>query len=313
MDLGSKLVKLSLSNYQAPGDLLMLSAAIRDLHACYPGQFLTEVQSNCSELWENNPHITEFGKNEKDVKKIKCEYPLMHRSNELPYHFIHGFIHFLNEKLKLNIRPTAFKGHVHLSADEKSDAVLKKFGLEKPFWLLNAGGKNDFTIKWWDSQRYQQVIDHYKGRIQFVQVGAAEHCHPDLEGVIDLRGRTTIRELMQLTYHADGVVTPVSFLMHLAAAIEPKYPKAQLKPCVVVAGGREPVHWEQYPGHQFIHTVGALSCCATGGCWKSRTVALGDGSANDRKENLCVKASPNPTKGGEWLPRCMDMITAEIN
>ena len=34
------------------------------------------------------------------------------------------------------------------------------------------------------------------------------------------------------------------------------------RPCVVVAGGREPAHWEAYPDHQFIHNNGALRCCA---------------------------------------------------
>jgi hypothetical protein len=73
------------------------------------------------------------------------------------------------------------------------------------------------------------------------------------------------------------------------------------RPCVVVAGGREPPHWEAYPHHQFIHTIGALPCCDNGGCWKSRTVPLGDGDEKDRPENLCVDVV-----GG--LPRCMDMI-----
>ncbi len=316
MDLDTKMMRLSLINHQAPGDLLMLSAALRDLHACYPGQFLTEVKSSCPEIWLNNPHITEFGKHDKDVQNLKCEYPLIHKSNTLPYHFIHGFIQFLNEKLNLNIRPTAFKGDIHLSEEEKSEAILKQFGIETPFWLLNAGGKNDFTIKWWDAARYQQVVDHYKGRIQFVQVGASEHYHPTLEGVIDLTGKTTLRESIQLTHHAQGVLTPVSFLMHLSAAVETKADAPVLRPCVVVAGGREPVHWEEYPGHQFIHTVGALACCAHGGCWRSRTVALSDGSPNDRKENLCVdvvkKTSLAPSfQGGDFLPRCMDMITAD--
>ena len=45
----------------------------------------------------------------------------------------------------------------------------------------------------------------------------------------------------------------------------------------MVAGGREPPHFTAYPHHQYIHTVGALRCCDDGGCWKSRTRALGDG------------------------------------
>ena len=76
------------------------------------------------------------------------------------------------------------------------------------------------------------------------------------------------------------------------------------RPCVVIAGGREPPHFTAYPHHQFIHTVGALRCCDNGGCWKSRTLPLGDGDVNDRPDALCVDVVGT-------LPRCMDMITAD--
>jgi len=72
----------------------------------------------------------------------------------------------------------------------------------------------------------------------------------------------------------------------------------------VVAGGREPPHWESYPHHQFLHTVGALPCCATGGCWKARIVPLGDGDEKDGPKHLCVDVV-------NGLPRCMDIITPE--
>ena len=73
---------------------------------------------------------------------------------------------------------------------------------------------------------------------------------------------------------------------------------------MVIAGGREPPHFTAYPHHQYIHRVGALPCCDQGGCWKSRTVALGDGDAKDAPEELCVNVVAVP------LPRCMDMISA---
>lgn len=79
--------------------------------------------------------------------------------------------------------------------------------------------------------------------------------------------------------------------------------KPKNRPCVVVAGGREPMHWEAYPHHQFIHTNGALLCCDSGGCWKSRVVPLGDGDEKDKPENLCVDVVG-------MLPRCLHMITA---
>ena len=308
--------RLILTNHQSPGDVVMLTAAVRDLHAACPGRFLTDVRTPCPGLWENNPHLTPLTESAPDVETIQCEYPLIHHSNQRPYHFIHAFTRFLSERLGVCIEPTAFKGDIHLSDAEKSwmSQVQEIVGEDVPFWIVNAGGKRDFTAKWWEPARYQQVVDHFRGRIQFVQVGELGHHHPALRGVIDLRGKTDVRQFVRLMYHAQGALCPVTFAMHLAAAVETKVQgpksnaqgpsfKVQNRPCVVVAGGREPMQWEAYPHHQYIHTNGALRCCDNGGCWKSRVVPLGDGDEKDRPENVCVDVVGT-------LPRCLDMITA---
>ncbi|MDQ3776124.1 MAG: hypothetical protein M3461_18125 [Pseudomonadota bacterium] len=90
--------------------------------------------------------------------------------------------------------------------------------------------------------------------------------------------------------------------MHLAAAVETRPGMPKNRPCVVVAGGREPPHGEAYPHHQFIHRAGALACCDGGGCWRSRVVPLGDGNEKDAPEHCCVDVVG-------VLPRCMDLIT----
>ena len=297
--------KLILRNSQSPGDILMLTAAVRDLHVCHPGEFLTDVRTPFPDLWEHNPHVTPLSEEDDDVEVVDCHYPLIHRSNQAPYHFLHGFTEYLNERLGLSIRPTEFRGDIHLSDAEKSwfEAVQRAEGRVRPFWLLVSGGKHDFTIKWWSHERYQEVVDHFRGRIEFVQVGEASHHHPRLEGVVDLRGQTTLRQLVRLMYHAQGAISPVSLLMHLAAAVETKPGMPSHRPCVVIAGGREPPHWTAYPHHQFLHRVGALPCCDDGGCWKSRTVPLGDGDEKDAPEALCVDVIDD-------LPRCMAMILA---
>jgi ADP-heptose:LPS heptosyltransferase len=280
----------------------MLTAAVRDLHRCYPGEFRTATRTSCAELWLNNPYISNI---EGDAREIQCEYPLINGANQLPYHFIHGFIAHLNGLLGLSIYPTQFRGDIYLSDQEKLSAHDFANRMEKKsYWLIAAGGKLDYTIKWWSTDRYQSVVNALSKRISFVQIGAYGHHHPPLEGVIDLRGRTTLRQLIRLVHCADGCLTPVSLLMHLAPAIEPGPERITRRSCVVIAGGREPPHWEAYPTHAFLHTVGMLSCCSTGGCWKSRTIAIGDGYENDATDKLCSHVTNN-------LPRCMDMITPE--
>ncbi len=298
--------KLILVNRQSPGDVVLLTAAVRDLHQTYPGRFLTDVRTPCPALWENNSWITAISDDDQEAQTLDCEYPLIHQSNQLPYHFIHGFHRFLSNQLGVVFEPTDFRGHLPVSDLEKSwiSQVEEIVGSAVPFWIVAAGGKMDFTIKWWDHKRFQAVVDHFKGKIFFVQIGEAGHHHPPLDGVLDLRGKTDLRQLIRLVYHAQGVLCPVTLSMHLAAAIETKPGEPKNRPCVVVAGGREPTHWEAYPNHQFIHTLGALRCCDNGGCWRSRTVPLGDGDEKDRPENCCVDVVGN-------LPRCMDMITSE--
>jgi hypothetical protein len=290
-----------LSNFQSPGDIVMLTAAVRDIHLAHPGQFCTDVRTSAPEIWQNNPFITPL--DDRCAETIECHYPLIHRSNQEPWHFIHGFHQYLSGKLGVSVHPTAFRGDIHLSDLEKSwiSQVHEIVGSDVPFWIIVSGGKRDYTAKLWSLARLQAVVDRFAGRIAFVQVGEAGHNHPPLLGVIDLRGKTDLRQLIRLVYHAQGVLCPVTLLMHLAASIGVKGGFPKNRPCVVIAGGREPPHWEAYPHHQFLHRVGSLSCCDNGGCWKSRVVPLGDGDEKDRPENLCVDVVYD-------LPRCMDMI-----
>jgi len=281
----------------------MLTAAVRDLHHCYPGEFITDVRTLCSELWENNPDVTPLDDSDPDAEHIDCSYPLINRANRTPYHCLHGFIEFFNTKFGLSIQPTSFKGAIYLSEQEKAwySQVREVTRKDIPFWIIAAGGKFDITIKWWQIERYQEVVNALRREVQFVQVGGGGHAHPRLDGVIDFRGQTNLRELIRLVHHSDGVLCSITALMHFAAAVETRNSHAPNRPCVVIAGGREPVHWEQYPSHQFIHTIGALPCCLQGGCWKDRIFALRDGDKRDRLQNRCANIVDD-------LPRCMDMI-----
>ncbi|CAA9891058.1 conserved hypothetical protein [Candidatus Methylobacter favarea] len=182
--MNKSLRKLILRCPLSPGDILMLTAAVRDLHKTHPGKFLTDIRTTCAEIWENNPYITQIDENDSDVEDIYCEYPLINHSNQLPYHFIHGFRLFLQDKLGVEIKPHAFKGDIHLSALEKSwmSQIEESEGLGTRFWICVSGGKLDYTAKWWDPDQMQQVVDYFRDRIRFVQCGEANHIHPKLRG-----------------------------------------------------------------------------------------------------------------------------------
>src|SRR5262245_22422291 len=134
--------KLILQNFQSPGDIVMLTAAVRDLHRTAPGRFETDVRTACPHLWENNPFITPIPDDAKGIEIIECQYPLVHRSNTGPWHFIHGFTKYLSERLDVQIEPGDFKGDIHLSVEEKSwmSQVQEVTRDPLPFWIIVAGG-----------------------------------------------------------------------------------------------------------------------------------------------------------------------------
>ena len=279
--------KILIHNHQSPGDILVLTGTVRDIKLAHP-EIEVAVKTTAMELWYNNPHISIPSK---DSEIVLAEYPLIHKSNAVSSHFTEGFRLFFEDKLKLDIPQTSFKPDVHFLPDEKSK-------VEGKYWVIMAGGKFDFTAKWWHFNDYQKVVDHFKGKIKFVQCGEKNHWHKPLSGVVDMLGKTNTREYMNVVNQSQGVLTPVSFGMHMAAACD--------KACVVIAGGREPASWEQYSNHRFLDTCGALDCCKFGGCWKSRCHQVGDGDEKDLEKNLCV----NRVKREQdvYIPKCMDMI-----
>src|SRR3954454_13694402 len=125
----------------------MLTAAVRDLHRAHPGTFVTDVRTPFLDLWRHNPHITPLSDDDPDAELVDCHYPLIDRCNTVPCHFLHGFVAYLNERLRLDIRVTEFKGDIFISDEEKADAarVVTAFGGGgRPYWLFVSGGKRDY-------------------------------------------------------------------------------------------------------------------------------------------------------------------------
>jgi ADP-heptose:LPS heptosyltransferase len=308
----------------SPGDTCVMTAAVRDLHLAYPGRFRTDVRCVAEELFDNNPYLDDLDENDVSLRKaeifwrnkpdtvifndidagimhIKMNYDMIHQSNTGAVHFLHGFICHLERTLGLRIPVTQFKGDIHLTEEEKR--VPLSMVWDRDFWIIMAGGKYDITAKWWDPERWQELVDMFAGCIQFVQCGEKGHFHEPLRGVIDLRGKTSTRDFVRLMHHAAGVVCPVTFAMHLAAAVPTRSGRFRNRPCVVIAGGREPLQWVQYPHHRVLATNGALPCCDQGGCWKSKCDRI---RPDDDRGDICLQ--PTLTRNAIYIPKCMAMI-----
>lgn len=230
-------------------------------------------------------------------------YFTIKKTNEHPQHMTHAWLAGITNALGLPYcLPSKLGGRIYMTPAEREPFLIQIHGsggqdvfdpdprqwgtgstgvgpadqaqdprewvpVPEPYWLINAGSRGDQPLKQWPVERYQSVIDQTP-EITWVQIGASDATHPELRGVISMVGKTSHRDLIRLMYRASGVLCGVTYLQHLAAAVERPPGVQGLRPAVVVSGGREPISWFGYPGHQILHTIGALDCCAEGGCWK---------------------------------------------
>jgi ADP-heptose:LPS heptosyltransferase len=299
----------------APGDITAMTAFVRDLHLSHPGEFETDVRTPFMALWQHNPYITRFDEaGRKAAKKLRLCYGAgIKKAATHSIHFLAAWHEFFKSRTGIDVPLLYPKPDLHLSELEKSHRLV-----QGRYWLLMAGGKMDFTTKHWVFSRYQQVVNVLAQLgIHCVQAGATggrpANYHPPLEGVTNLVGKTDFRQFLRLVYHADGVICPITFAMHVAAAFD--------RPCVTVAGGREEWWWEAYHeantgfgprlrenvrvSHRYLHTLGQLKCCASKGCWKNKVVK----TEKDNNRSFCVLTTKAENK--QVVPECMARITVE--
>lgn len=295
--------QLILASNLCPGDLLTMTAAIESLHLQFPGRYLTDVRTNHPQIWAGNPHISPIADGTPGSKTIQMHYPSIHACNQVAVPFLAGYTSYLAEQLGIPLALRTNRPHLYLTPDEERRARSKLWDgapdLSGPYWIINAGIKQDFTVKQWPVEYYQSVVDATRGKITWVQIGLSMHDHPRLRGVVSLLDTgPPMRQLILLARHAAGGLGPITFLQHLMAAWE--------RPYICLAGGREPTTWIQYPEQHTLHTVGQLDCCRTRACWKGRVVALKDGAKSD--ESLCVHPVTDMRRP---VPRCMQLIRPE--
>ena len=305
--------RIVLINTRAPGDLAVLTALVRDIALTYPGQYEIDVDTTAKDIWRNNPHLTPLrnGKAwQKDIEYVKIQYGRgLRDQNHETVHFLAYFHRDFERQCKIKVPLTLPYPDLHLNEQERNTRIV-----EGRYWVVINGGKSDFTAKVWRSRNMQTVVDRLRGHgLGVVQAGASEagHWHLPLRGVLDLVGRTSLRDFMRLLYQADGVITMNSVAMHLAAGLH--------RPCVVIAGGREAWWWCAYVPEntglggtevaqrllvpqRFLHTIGLLECSRVRGCWKNKVVPL----HNDK--SICKHPVLHPDQP---VPQCLDLVTPD--
>ena len=270
----------------------MLTATVRDLHACYPGRFVTDVRTSCPDLWLHNPHLTPLSEEDPEVAgrrlPLPAHRPHQHRPVPLP-----ARLHGVPERAA----GPADEAHASSAATSTSrdggDRLVPAGGGREGRGRRVSGSSPPEASSTTPSSggrpaRYQEVVEHFRGPAG-LRAGRRGRPPPSparrASSICAARPRCASSCGSCIT--REGAISAVSLLMHLAAAVPtPSRACRRAAPASWSPGGREPPHFTAYPHHQYLHTVGALRCCDQGGCWKSRTLPLGDGDPKD--EELCV-------------------------
>lgn len=269
----------------APGDSLVFTSVLRDLYLNYPNTYSVDVHNYYPEIFKNNPYITKLKKEENThcYRKIKHSDVIFNRNNWKHYSEIFNLI--VSETLGITIQQNSIYPELYLDEKEKSENILKKLNVKKPFWILNSSFKIDMPLKSWIPYKWKELsYELLKRGLNIYQCGTNTDIFEELPNIQSLIGKTeNIRDFISLCYHSSGIVTHTSFLVHIAAVFR--------KPCIVINGAREYPTYSCYPTQQVIHTNNVHCHLSIDGCFK-------------KQRNECINMVGSPP-----YPLCMSMIS----
>lgn len=306
--------KFILEHKRALGDTVLLTALVRDLSITQGDRIQLDIRTYNDIIWRHNPYLTKLQPRDEHVTFLgKLDYTSqLQQSWQGLYrkHFLTSLYDEFSKRTGIKVEPLHPKADLHLSDEERTVPLVSG-----RYWVVMAGCRKDITVKQWEYDKYQQVVNELRVRgLRFVQAGSSSDkgVQPTLQNVLNLVGKTNERDFIRLIYHAEGVLCPITSAMHIAAWAD--------KPCVVVAGGREETWWEHYTNegetfgpiasgklavpHKFLHTIDLLQCCKGKGCGLSNVLGQ---TPQDRK--ACRQPLILPSK--QPVAKCMDMIGVE--
>jgi len=123
--------------------------------------------------------------------------------------------------------PVTLRPYLYLSDEERAAGRLAAKQI-----ALHSSGMTAFTAmknKEWFPDRLQAVVQALRSEYTLIQLGSPKD--PPLDGCLDLRGKTSLRESAAIIANSAVFLGQVGFLMHLTRAVE--------RPAVIIYGGRE--------------------------------------------------------------------------
>jgi len=228
------------------GENVMCSAVARELR-----------KRGTKTIWQLTPFADVFGGNP-DVVAVPADFRLQRLCGMLripcvdleyptppPRHFIVLMCAAAGVRGSVSLCP-----RIYLTDSEKREGkvttrtqiAIQTSSLAARYPMLN---KN------WPHERFQIVANTLSAEFDFVQIGASSD--PKLDGALDLRGKTTVRQSASILSQSRLFIGLASGVMHLARAVECR--------SVIVYGGREDPAKSGYSANDNLYWNGPCAPC----------------------------------------------------
>lgn len=222
------LPKTIFSNFGGIGDSLFLTTVAKEMRK--GGERHCAIVTRWPELFFGNPDVSFLlssgGKYHRLAKAI------IRVETNLSYHEINGKIpckHILRmvcDKAGIE-KPIEIRPYFFLNEQELKDGSIARNKL-----VIQASGlsaSSPMLAKEYFPQFFRIAVKELGKKFEIIQIGS--WIDPLMPGVLDLRGRTSIRQLAAVLQNCKCFIGTVGFPMHLARAVD--------CPSVIVYGGRE--------------------------------------------------------------------------
>lgn len=245
------------------GDDLLLTSVVHELRRRNSGRLA--VITRLTEIFAHSPDVDVVLDNDWPVLDAQLRrgrpavHPLYYRGLREPDIDIAPPGHIIGEMCRqvgldgrVELRPWLYLQPEEIAGGLRATSGRPQIAIQ----CMASSSVNAAINKVWPTARYQEVVAANRRRFDFVQLGSPQD--PVLEGAIDLRGRTTIRESAAIVARSAATVCYVGFLMHLTRAVGRR--------AVVIFGGREHPAASGYPCNENLFTP--LPCSP---CWRQRS------------------------------------------
>ena len=264
------------------GDNVILTGAVRNVKAAYPN-IRFSVPESFPELWVGNPDVENVAPTSFPEK---VRYGIRFEKRGEKGNMVEGLTSSLCDSLHLERCKCVTRTPVLFLTEEEKERSREWNGR----WLLNANCQTTSRSKGYPN--WQKVVDSLDG-LDIYQIGGndSRDISLDLRGVTDWRGKSSLRELIIMSYGCEGIISPPSAISNIGAA----FGKRQ----VIVNGSREPDILTDYPNA--VHVSRKCKVCGYGvdtGCMARRLNGLG---SNDCR---------HPGMSGRWCI-CMEELQPE--